>query len=1280
MQCNNKLSTPIFLLLFILMFVVSCSEGQNHHLNANDKAQTLINRDGPISIAPPRTDNFAPNFDGYFYYGSCQPNNSLVTFTSPDSVPRSVTCMCNDLNYKCGPVVFSGEGPNGFKPEVVGVIVDPNENRRNIEFMLPIYLPHADMELPSEINENETVELKGECKSDDALVYITSPNTIVPTQSNCKCDLGKFDCGTISLTGGDGDSSITIETRVKDVYNNETTQSLTDVIELIPNVDLNVSAIDFNDLNLSQWNLSGTCFSNNSDIKVTNAAMIPTEQSCQCQGGNFNCGLIELNRSIVNYTMFTTEIKSSSQEKTVFSNEGFNIYKSRLTNLSELGYQIGDELSLSGECSPEGATVVINSESLTDQNHSCPCQNLSFDCGLSSVTTQGGRLYSHLEHGPYSSTAYEQVFEEKLNINITGPYFSQDGGQFTVTGTCNTANGQVTVTAPTGVTPTTQTCTCESNEFSCGVFTDVAGIQVGHSFNMEASLQFDGSTVTTSRDVKTVYLDLNQASPIGYEVGDVFKATGKCYPNGTNNIVMSSPMFTNGNEICSCSGAKITCPGKTLQFPAGVVDASITAGSNVTYEDQVTLLEKPWVELVSEVLPHSETHMISGMCGGNNDTVTVTAPTGFTPTELTCTCEDNEFSCGELETTGDWPTDFSPRFDAKSSNGSYTATDHKDFPVIAIDVFPPNPHGYEVGETYNPEGRCYPDSGNITLASPAFQGVSVNCSCNDGDMSCPAVTLVQTEKEVVAELSSGGKTATDVTYIEAKPSFSCPILPTAAGTFLEGQSSSGSIAIPIKDALNRNVTVQVMGNGFFGFYTGTLTENDNSVIVPITYDGSGFGGASRRFSVTSSEVIGSCEGEAYVMNNFELAFGIYSSIYVEDGTDGICGKQMDDDIYCWGKQSQFHGGAADGSLVKINMPDGIVPLQPLPLEANGYSITTTGELISWGQYNRTANHFALGRQGVIKQFNGADFVTGWPTERKVKVLLGEHNEACTIMDNNDLYCWGRNQHGELGTGLNQTEITPVLVNTNVAQMMIGGSVHCVVKFDGQMYCAGDNLGGQLGDGTFTKRNVYVPVPGMTDVKEIQFIGNQAIQSTCALLNNGTVWCWGKNHTGQVGSGVIGDDVNSPSQVVGLTSVERIRGGVNHMCALKTDKTLWCWGANNKGQLGNGLTAHSATPVQVSGLTGVEDFGVGQDHSCALKNDKTAWCWGTGLNMRLGNSSEANATAPVQYGSGSTTPGFSEVHAIKIFRHDSCMLHNNDVFCVGKHSGANLVTPKFVIDQ
>src|SRR5439155_1532361 len=129
---------------------------------------------------------------------------------------------------------------------------------------------------------------------------------------------------------------------------------------------------------------------------------------------------------------------------------------------------------------------------------------------------------------------------------------------------------------------------------------------------------------------------------------------------------------------------------------------------------------------------------------------------------------------------------------------------------------------------------------------------------------------------------------------------------------------------------------------------------------------------------------------------------------------------------------------------------------------------------------------------------------------------------------------------------------------------------------------------------------------------------------------GNAWAWGSNGDGQLGNGTDTDS-SVPVQVFsGLSGVVGVAGGGSTSLALKTDGTVWTWGYNSDGELGNGTTTNSSVPVRVTGLSGVVGVAGGDFHSLAVKNDGTVWTWGDDRCGQLGNgTSSRNNSVPVR---------------------------------------------------
>jgi alpha-tubulin suppressor-like RCC1 family protein len=140
-----------------------------------------------------------------------------------------------------------------------------------------------------------------------------------------------------------------------------------------------------------------------------------------------------------------------------------------------------------------------------------------------------------------------------------------------------------------------------------------------------------------------------------------------------------------------------------------------------------------------------------------------------------------------------------------------------------------------------------------------------------------------------------------------------------------------------------------------------------------------------------------------------------------------------------------------------------------------------------------------------------------------------------------------------------------------------GYVHsCARRTDGTVWCWGGNNDGQLGDESFSESLVPVQAKGLVDAVQLGI----GYSHGCAVRAGGSVVCWGRNDHGQLGTGEAGAAKASVVEVVGLSGVTSVAAGITHTCALRADGSIWCWGSNTFGQLGNGTTEDGLVPVEV----------------------------------------------------------------------------------------------------
>jgi len=245
----------------------------------------------------------------------------------------------------------------------------------------------------------------------------------------------------------------------------------------------------------------------------------------------------------------------------------------------------------------------------------------------------------------------------------------------------------------------------------------------------------------------------------------------------------------------------------------------------------------------------------------------------------------------------------------------------------------------------------------------------------------------------------------------------------------------------------------------------------------------------------------------------------------------------------------------------------------------------------------------------------------------VVAIAGGRYTTNALKNDGTVWTWGQNGTGQLGDGTTTDRHTPVQVSglTGAIGIVGGWWNHTVaLKGDGSVWAWGSNFYGQIGDGTTINRSTPVQVAGLGGVTAIA----AGYYHTVALKSDGTVWAWGYNGYGQLGDGTNVTSRPTPAQVPGLTGVAAIRAGSDHTIALKNDGTVWTWGRNYFGQLGDGTNVDRNAPVQASGLMNVVAVGRGDSHTVAIKSDGTIWAWGWNLEGQLGDGTSTNRNAPV----------------------------------------------------
>lgn len=240
---------------------------------------------------------------------------------------------------------------------------------------------------------------------------------------------------------------------------------------------------------------------------------------------------------------------------------------------------------------------------------------------------------------------------------------------------------------------------------------------------------------------------------------------------------------------------------------------------------------------------------------------------------------------------------------------------------------------------------------------------------------------------------------------------------------------------------------------------------------------------------------------------------------------------------------------------------------------------------------------------------------------------GESDTAYTAVIKSDgsLWTWGRNGYGQLGNGSTEDSSVPIKIMENVTAVSCGMGYTAAIKTDGSLWMWGHNAYGQLGNGgvgncknTMGQPIQTVPEKVMDDVAAVSC----GYGHTAAIKIDGNLWMWGANSSGQLGNGGGGNKEyrKLPIQTVPVKVMEGVASascGFNHTVACGIDGSLWTWGNNYYGELGNGSTENSSVPVKIMN-SGVAAISCGFGHTIALKMDDTIWTWGSNHSGQLGN--------------------------------------------------------------
>ena len=348
-------------------------------------------------------------------------------------------------------------------------------------------------------------------------------------------------------------------------------------------------------------------------------------------------------------------------------------------------------------------------------------------------------------------------------------------------------------------------------------------------------------------------------------------------------------------------------------------------------------------------------------------------------------------------------------------------------------------------------------------------------------------------------------------------------------------------------------------------------------------------------------------------------------IQITTGGEHTCTVKMSDGtVWCWGLNS--YGQLGDGTLESASTPHSVTFGESVDAVFAGDNhtcalLTQERKVRCWGKND----------SGQLGNGTTTDSATPVDVVGLDDVLLlsvgGAH--TCALRDDGSVWCWGWNAYGQLGYDMGTVSETPQQVHgvDDVVRLSAGRVHTCALLRAGNVVCWGWNEFGQLGrDPSTPWSSEPHPVRGAARIQSL----SSGSHHTCAVRDDGKVLCWGENDYGQLGHN-LGAQSSQPISVEGLSRMRTVSSGRTHTCALKKDGSVWCWGGNASGQTGSGDDDFETTyePVEVSRITGVSYVASGGYHTCAVEETGSLWCWGFNRVGQLGDNSVENRFTPVR---------------------------------------------------
>ena len=361
--------------------------------------------------------------------------------------------------------------------------------------------------------------------------------------------------------------------------------------------------------------------------------------------------------------------------------------------------------------------------------------------------------------------------------------------------------------------------------------------------------------------------------------------------------------------------------------------------------------------------------------------------------------------------------------------------------------------------------------------------------------------------------------------------------------------------------------------------------------------------------------------------------GSHAALEVALGSHHTCARLTDGAVKCWGAGD--HGQLGDRTLESSLVPKRVVELSDVTQLALGgghtCALRADGTVLCWGDRS-------VGEVGDGSPLWSSDVPTSVlvPVQvvglsRATAIAAGDAH-TCARRGDGGVSCWGINDIGELGDEAGERSSTPQRVSgiASARAIALGASHTCALDDGGLVLCWGANDVGQLGTlttetcGTYPCSRHAIDLPSLDSVRGIALGGS----TSCVVRDDGSVWCWGHLLEGLVAT---------PTVVAGMADAVEVAVGRFHVCARTSRGEVWCWGSNANGQLGtasidpcpSGALSCGRAPKRVTALPSVVQLAVGGDHSCARTSEGDVWCWGANEEGEVGDGTRIDRVAPVK---------------------------------------------------